>query len=117
MKLSNITIPLPLLVFASIVNATCYTTGLEGDRTQAHQQVGRMCDFLSGNYGPGEAKHHAFTYAGDAFDWRRWDFWVTNLNANAGFNSHDGCVEFLNREINCLQGGETTYSNLGWKFL
>ncbi|KFY95555.1 hypothetical protein V500_02721 [Pseudogymnoascus sp. VKM F-4518 (FW-2643)] len=115
MKSSTIISALPLLVLAPIANATCFTTGLEGDRTTGHDKVPRMCDYLAGDYAPGQAKHHAFTYSPNWYP-RRWDFWITNTRNVVSHNSWDGCVEFLNREVDCLQGGETHYPTLGWTF-
>lgn len=118
MKIPSLLFIVPLFGITS-VNATCFTTGLDGDRTWAHNEVGRMCLFLAGDYAPGQAKHHAFTYIRDALPLNkesRWDFWVTNTGSATKYNSWEGCVEFLNREIDCLKGDETTYPTLGWRF-
>lgn len=115
MKSIGIFSALSVLALTSFTDATCFTTGLDGDRSEAHNRVTRMCDFLAGDYAIRQAKHHAFTYFDGVYP-RRWDFWITNARDVTAFNSHEGCVEFLEREINCLKGGETYYPTLGWIF-
>ncbi|QSZ28572.1 hypothetical protein DSL72_003070 [Monilinia vaccinii-corymbosi] len=113
MKLFNLSIFTVLSLTSSTAHADCFTTGYVGVPSLAYNQIEKICgEDLAGNLAINLSKGKCLPL--QSF---HYDFTIYNLKKGQNSLSVGDCVAYMKKQIACSRGGDTSYSNIGWRFV
>lgn len=101
--------------------AGCYTSGIGGNQAWARDNIHAICKVFDGFNGLGGTYNGLATihHCWDDSTGNHYDFSITNRMSTPQWMDPGGCEYYLLKEIDCGQGGDSSYDfgTSSWRFM